>query len=52
LQLEKLVVQEKVKESLGNDGFMPSISMGQSLARIVTLVSSMMKESSILKKIV
>jgi hypothetical protein len=28
LQLEKLVILEKAKENLGNDGFMPSISMG------------------------
>ena len=35
-QLENLISLEKSKESLGTDGFMPSISMGYSLSRIVS----------------
>lgn len=51
-ELQKLLNLERVKETLGQDGFMPSISMGNSLARIVMIVSMMIKESIVLKMIV
>ena len=51
-ELQKLLNLERVKETLGQHVFMPSISMGNSLARIVMIVSMMIKESIVLKMIV
>ena len=41
-ELLKLFALEQEKVSLGNDGFMPLLSAGQSLCRIVEIVSRMM----------
>lgn len=45
-----MIQQEKEKEQLGSEGFMPSISTGQSLQRLVNLISQMIKESEQLKQ--
>ena len=46
----KLLAQETQRKSLGADGYMPQISTGQVLSRIVQLVSYMIKESEEVKK--
>lgn len=51
-ELNKLVKQENQRLALGADGFMPQISMGQTFARVVSLVSAMIKESPHLKGII
>jgi len=38
-ELLKLVTEEKQREQLGTDGFMPKISSGVSLCRIMTIIS-------------
>mmetsp|Transcript_44129 Transcript_44129/g.42820 ORF Transcript_44129/g.42820 Transcript_44129/m.42820 type:complete len:132 (-) Transcript_44129:13-408(-) len=51
-QLSGLMLLEKEKEQFGNDGFMPSISVGQSLQRLVNLVTAMIKDSPEIKAII
>jgi len=49
-ELAKLFTQELQRKKLGQDGYMPQISTGQALSRIVQIVSFMIKESPELKK--
>jgi hypothetical protein len=51
-ELSKLLIQEKQREMLGREGFMPAISTGQSLSKLVTLISAMIKESEQLKALI
>ena len=51
-ELVKLFTLEQEKRALGQDGFMPHLSAGQSLCRLVRIVALMMKDQPILTQIV
>ena len=51
-ELVKLFELEKAKKNLGQDGFMPQLSAGTSLCRIVEIVSKMMNGKPALTQIV
>ena len=51
-ELAKLFTLEQEKRALGQDGFMPHLSAGQSLCRLVRIVALMMKDQPILTQIV
>jgi len=51
-ELSKLCVSESLRLKLGADGFLPQISTGQIFSRLVSLVSSMIRESAPLKSLV
>jgi len=43
-ELVKLFALELEKKAVGHDGFMPQLSAGQSLCRLVKIVALMMKD--------
>ena len=51
-ELTKLLVQEEERLALGHEGFMPTLSAGQNLCRIVAIASQMMKGRAKLIEIV
>ena len=51
-ELVKLFTLEQEKKALGLDGFMPQLSAGQSLCRLVKIVALMMNDQPALTEIV
>ena len=51
-ELVKLFALEQEKKALGLDGFMPQLSAGQSLCRLVRIVALMMNDQPALTEIV
>lgn len=51
-ELKKMVLLEKEKEQLGQDGFLPAINAGQSLSKLMQIISFMIQKAPYIKSLV
>jgi len=51
-ELKKMVLLEKEKELLGQDGFLPAINAGQSLSKLMQIISFMIQSAPYIKSLV